>query len=535
MLNQGIKTKNWIALDLVNTSSNPETISLFQLPTDFSSGSASSVSDPYSEISTIPITGVSPKEIPAFNSFDNTMYYPDRTNNEINVIDCVTNTIITTIAVGTDPFECFFVSSYNKIYVANNGSSNLSVIDCTTNTVTATIALSGGPAVGGVQGMTFVSLIGVDKLYVPTSSAFLDVIDVGTDTLTASINVGAGQWDVAYNSINNKIYTNVTSTSQVYIINPTTDTVIASPTVNNSPTFLTYDSANNNIYVSRTLTTAIDIIDGLTNLVTNTIVTPAQPQSSYYDSATDKIFVGLINMSVIVIDGATETITSTITTSNNNHGFYPIVEGRKIIFGGNLLTMDVIDMDSSTIVDTITMTVGSPGCGGFSPTSNRIYLGVTNQISVVTTIPLITGSLVQIEVENGISYDALVSELSNGYYEIDYVNVYANNVAQANQRWEVNNKRPSGFEYSDEDFPAIIPMQDQFVVEKVPIHFFPTTPNTLKYKLNGLQNVRLIFHYKQIGLTHKNMPNVELIDLNINPPAKPIIIISNPIIYLVKT
>jgi len=534
MLNQSIKTKNLIALDLVNTSSNPEIISLFQLPTDFSSGSASSVSDPYSEISTIPITGGSAKDIPAFNSIDNTMYYPDRTNNEVNVIDCVTNTIITTIAVGTTPFECFFVSSYNKIYVTNNGSSNVSVIDCTTNTVTTTIALSGSPSVGGVQGMIFVSLIGVDKLYVPNTSAFLDVIDVGTDTLTASINVGGGQWDVAYNSTNNKIYTNVTSTTQVYIINPTTDTVIASPTVNNQPTFLTYDSANNNIYVSRTATTAIDTIDGVTNLVTNTIVTPTQPQSSYYDSATDKIFVGLINQVVIVIDGATQTITSTIATSNNFHGYNPIVEGRKIIFGGNLLTMDVINMDSSTIVDTITMTVSSPGCGGFSPTSNRIYLAITNQISVVTTIPLITGSLVQIEVESGVGYDALVSELSNGYYEIDYVNVYANNIDQANQRWEVRNLRPSGYEYSEEEFPEISPTQAQFVVNKVPIHFYPTTPNTLRYTLKGLQDVRLIFHYKKIGLTQKNMPNSKLIDLNINPPVKPIIIISNPIIYLTK-
>jgi YVTN family beta-propeller protein len=433
----------------------------------------------------------------------------------VYVINCATNTIITTITVGTDPLECFFVSSFNKIYVANNGSSNMSVIDCTTNLVTSTIALSGLPAQGGVQGMAFVSIIGADKLYVPNSSVFLDVIDVTTDTLSASINVGGTQWNVAYNSTNNKIYTNVPSLNKACVINPSTDAIISNPTINNSATFMDYDSVNNNVYVSRTTTTAIAVIDGVSNLVTNTIATPAQPQSLYYDSTSDKIFVGLVNNSIIVIDGATQTITSTISTSNNTHGFYPIVEGRNILFGGNGLTIDVIDMDTSTIVNAITSTSGSIGCGGFSPTSNRIFLiDVTNQISIITTIPLITNTLVQIEVESGIGYDALVSELSNGYYEIDYVNVYANNIEQANQRWEVNDKKVSGVSSSNENYPTISPMQQQFVVDDIPIKYIPITPNTLRYTLNGLQSVRLIFHYKTIALDN-DMPNAKNIDMAI--------------------
>jgi uncharacterized delta-60 repeat protein len=73
--------------------------------------------------------------------FDGKIYFLGRSSNDVRVIDCTTDTIISTISVGTQPIVGYIVS--NKLFVLNYTSNSLSIVDMNTNSVINTINFSG--------------------------------------------------------------------------------------------------------------------------------------------------------------------------------------------------------------------------------------------------------------------------------------------------------------------------------------------------------------------------------------------------------
>jgi len=55
------------------------------------------------------------------------------------VIDGVTNAVVRTIAVGSDPIALCHNPTNNTVWCANNYSRNVSVINAATNSVVATV------------------------------------------------------------------------------------------------------------------------------------------------------------------------------------------------------------------------------------------------------------------------------------------------------------------------------------------------------------------------------------------------------------
>lgn len=66
------------------------------------------------------------------------------------MIDGATNTVIDTIAVGTDPIGVGVNSSSNKIYVTSEANNTVTVIDGSTDSVIDTIAVGTGPRFVGI-------------------------------------------------------------------------------------------------------------------------------------------------------------------------------------------------------------------------------------------------------------------------------------------------------------------------------------------------------------------------------------------------
>ena len=73
-------------------------------------------------------------------------YVSNITDHTVSVIDTATNTVITTIPVGTFPFEVAITPNGTRAYVTNNDlSGSIYVIDTATNTVIATILAGANP------------------------------------------------------------------------------------------------------------------------------------------------------------------------------------------------------------------------------------------------------------------------------------------------------------------------------------------------------------------------------------------------------
>jgi len=87
-------------------------------------------------IITLPTKGLSL----AFNFTDNTMYVASDSTNDIYVIDCISNTIISTIDLGVIfPKLLTFDSNQNRIY-ATSTTTNVAVVDCSTNSFLTSIS-----------------------------------------------------------------------------------------------------------------------------------------------------------------------------------------------------------------------------------------------------------------------------------------------------------------------------------------------------------------------------------------------------------
>ena len=96
----------------------------------------------------------------------------------------VAQTVVATVAVGTNPIAVGVNPTTNKVYVANIGSNTVSVIDGATNSVVATPTVGTDPRAIGVN-------LTNGKVYVPNRlSNSVSVIDGASNLVVATVPVG---------------------------------------------------------------------------------------------------------------------------------------------------------------------------------------------------------------------------------------------------------------------------------------------------------------------------------------------------------
>ena len=103
-------------------------------------------------VATIPIPDGPPQYL-AFAPDGSRLYVsvfndPDRSINRVAVLDTQTNTVLTTIPVGSRPFALAVKPDGSEIYVPNHDSGTVSVIDTKTNTLVTDIRVQAEPALG---------------------------------------------------------------------------------------------------------------------------------------------------------------------------------------------------------------------------------------------------------------------------------------------------------------------------------------------------------------------------------------------------
>ena len=130
------------------------------------------------------------------------------------------------------------------MYIANFGSNTVSVISSLTNTVVATIPVGSNP-------LTAVYAPANRDLYVMNRfSTFVSVIDSSTNTVIINIPVGQGPSWATYNPSDNTLFVNDEDVSTVSVIDTSTQSVVANVPVGPNPHVSTYDFTNGEIYVT---------------------------------------------------------------------------------------------------------------------------------------------------------------------------------------------------------------------------------------------------------------------------------------------
>jgi YVTN family beta-propeller protein len=220
--------------------------------------------------------------------------------------------VITTIAVGLQPWGVAINDSDDTIYVANNGSNYVSVINGRTGVVDGTITAGNGPNGVAVNQSD-------DTVYVSNDSdSTVSVINGRTGVEDDTITVGSSPYGVAVNQTDDTVYVNNYRDSTVSVINGRTGNVDRTINVAPNPEFLAVNQADDSVYVPGTGSDYVSVINGRTELEDDTITVGSGPYGVAVDQTDGTVYVANWNDSTVsVIDGRTGLVVDTITVGTS--------------------------------------------------------------------------------------------------------------------------------------------------------------------------------------------------------------------------
>ena len=260
-----------------------------------------------------------------------------------------------------------------SVYVANETGNTVSVIDAATNTVTATIPVGAEP--------NGVAVSSTGNVYVTNASGnTVSVVSAATNTVTASIAVGVEPSGVAV-SPTGEVYVTDQGGNSVSVIDGATGTVVSTIQVVGAPSSVAV-SPSGTVYVTNSANDTVAVIDSATNTVTSTI-SVAAGVGYVAVSPSGTVYVTSFLSRVSVIDPVGNTVTETIDAGTITSGIAVSPSGT--VYVADLGDDGVSVIDGSTNHVTKTIGVGtSPNSVAVSP-SGTVYVtnGAADTVSVI--------------------------------------------------------------------------------------------------------------------------------------------------------
>jgi YVTN family beta-propeller protein len=150
----------------------------------------------------------------------------------------------TTIPVGEDPGCVLWNPASNKVYVCNRYDDEVTIIDGVTNAVRATVPVGEWP-------VDLAWCSAGNKVYVACADGdCVDVIDGVGDTLITSVHASAWPYGMSYNALQNKLYIACYDNNRIRVLDCATDELVASiPTVG-GPNPTVWNPVSNRVFCS---------------------------------------------------------------------------------------------------------------------------------------------------------------------------------------------------------------------------------------------------------------------------------------------
>jgi YVTN family beta-propeller protein len=276
-------------------------------------------------------------------------------------------------------------------YVAENGSSTVSAIDPATGSVVAVINVPVQPAAVAVHpdgSRVYVSLPGdisnPAAVVLSNGGTSVAVIDVATNALLRTIDVGQRPTRLAMSPDGQRVYVANTRARTISVIDTTTDAVIGSFSTFGFPTDLAVSPDGRTLYVTR-VSDSIATFDTLTQTLTGEIALTGA-QATALGLSPDGRWL-LTGPDVNVIDTTTQAAAATIdNVSAGDIAISP--DGRLAYLAADRI--GVVDLN----IRALKSTIPAPNAGGFSAVTpdGRMAL-VTDFQSNVHLVDAVTESV----------------------------------------------------------------------------------------------------------------------------------------------
>lgn len=269
-------------------------------------------------------------------------------------------------------------------YIANNGSNTVSVIDTRTNTVSATIPVGAEPYGVAVNPVT-------TRAYVANGAGnTVSVIDTASNLVIAAIDVGAAPRTLALNPAGTRLYVVNSGVSAIKVVDTTSNAVIATVGVGSAPTGIVVNPAGTRIYVVNQGSQTVSVIDAASNNVIATIPAGALPLDVALNASGTRAYVtNPFNDAVLIIDTATNAVIASIklkTGAGPGHLALNPSGTRAYVANTRANTVSVIDTANNALV--MSINVGSIPTGlAVNPAGTRVYVAnlLSDSVSVIDT------------------------------------------------------------------------------------------------------------------------------------------------------
>ncbi len=329
-----LKEFNKTQITITNTSTEERVISLWgmnkglsvspPLPTDVEDHEISYTVDYSDPIFTTGGSPAHPQGI-AINPANGLAYVANQLSNNVSVIDS-TGQLVTLIELqpslmpGFNSPVAIAVNSntaspnYGKVYVVGSVSNTVSVIDLSHN-VTNSIAV-------GVRPIDIAFNTINDKLYV--ANLFSDdvtVINTNTESVSTTLAVGTDPLGVGINPITGEIYVANSSDDTVSVFDATDNLTTTIAGVGTTPVSITYHPVNEEMYVVTTGSNEIYPIEANTHNLLPPIATGNSPYKSVFNTNNNYLYVGNRADETFTVIAPDKSIRNTISKGNVNIGF----------------------------------------------------------------------------------------------------------------------------------------------------------------------------------------------------------------------
>ncbi|WP_269583371.1 autotransporter domain-containing protein [Roseibium sp. Sym1] len=258
------------------------------------------------------------------------VYSPNFNDNTVGVYTTQNDgTLSATTTIGSLGFTLLF--NYVRpdqafAYVAARSSNTISVIDTATQTVVQTIAAGTQPSgmVASPDGMTFYTANGNGEVTTFTADPVTGLLTAGTSIDTGA---GSGNRDLEISPDGSTLYVVDQFKDQVNVIDTATNTVTTSISVGDQPLGVAVSPDGSKVYVSNFSDDTVSVIDTATNTVTATLSLSFGATNGLgpdgVTTSPDGSFVYVANRSsgnLTVIDAATNTSVAIYTVGPSTNG-----------------------------------------------------------------------------------------------------------------------------------------------------------------------------------------------------------------------
>jgi uncharacterized repeat protein (TIGR01451 family) len=357
-------------------------------------------------------------------------YVANYGSNNVSIIDLSTNTVVETVAVGTNPIDVAITPDGNYAYVTNFNSDTISVIDTSNNSVVDTIVFDQFTRPNGIA----ITPDGNYAYVVNSGINNVAVIDLSTNTAVDNITVGnfpeeiAITPDGAYAYVTNAI----SGTTSVSVIEISSNNVVDTISFeidgfSRTPRSIVFTPDGNFAYVAVSVAyiDSVYVIDTSSNTIIDTI--RVGDNSWAITISPDGNFVYVTNTftdNVSVINTSTNSEVNSINVGSDPEGIAITSDGNFLyVTNSNSNTVSVIETGINVVIDTINVGLDPKGIAMLNPPEPQIDLTITKSDSP-DPVRLGENLSYTITVENNGPNDAtnvmLIDTLPE---EVDYISV----------------------------------------------------------------------------------------------------------------